>query len=69
MEVKKMIENKIYNVAMKLLKNEGYKLLLEDKQYLKSCVESIMDDEGINYTIDELGDQLASIFRMEQSNS
>ena len=64
-----MIENKIYNVAMKLLKNEGYKLSLDDKMYLKSCVESIIDGEGADYTINELGDQLASIFRMEQSDS
>ena len=64
-----MIENKIYNVAMKLLKKEGYKLSPDDKMYLKSCIESIIDGEGADYTINELGDQLASIFRMEQSDS
>ena len=63
-----MIEKKIYNVAMKLLKNEGYKLSSDDKMYLKSCVNAIMEGEGENYTIEESGDQLASIFRMEQSN-
>ena len=64
-----MIDKKIYNVAMRLLKNEGYTLSSDDKMYLKSCVESIIDGEGADYTINELGDQLASVFRMEQSDS